>query len=488
MYKIIIHDNKTCQFITNDKKIFNEIKKELSYKQTGVEYTQAFKNGWSGITYLINNKGYFFLGLLTRVKIHLDFLEVKYEIEDKRKQLEVFEPIDLSNKFKEIGFEPRDYQERIVQACLDNRKGIVRAATSAGKTGVIANVVAKLNKPAIIYVIGLDLLKQFHDLFSKLFDEPIGFVGNGVCDIQRITIASIWTIGRSLDQKDIISDIDDEDNSEKYNAGNKPQILKMLSKAKVHIFDESHAIVCETIRSIHDVIDPEHIYGFSGTPFRDDNTDLLVHGILGDQITDVSASELIAKGVVAQPIIKFVSIPAENMQLANYQSVYKNYIAENEIRNSIIINETKKLIDKGYTTLVLFKQIKHGNILFELMKNEGIECALLDGTDSLDDRTKIKSLVTNGEIKVILASTIFDIGLDLPRLSGLVLCGGGKSSIRTLQRVGRVIRKYPGKKVAAIVDFYDQVKFLKKHSMIRYNIYKSEHGFKVIPSKEMIKH
>jgi len=73
----------------------------------------------------------------------------------------------------------------------------------------------------------------------------------------------------------------------------------------------------------------------------------------------------------------------------------------------------------------------------------------------------------------------------LPELNALVLCGGGKSSIRALQRIGRVIRAFPGKNFAAVVDFFDQARFLKKHSMIRYDIYSSEPGFKVIKCKEM---
>lgn len=50
---------------------------------------------------------------------------------------------------------------------------------------------------------------------------------------------------------------------------------------------------------------------------------------------------------------------------------------------------------------------------------------------------------------------------------------------------GRVIRSSPNKTYAAIIDFYDQTKFLKKHSMIRYKTYTEEPGFIVHKSKEM---
>ncbi len=68
--------------------------------------------------------------------------------------------------------------------------------------------------------------------------------------------------------------------------------------------------------------------------------------------------------------------------------------------------------------------------------------------------------------------------------SALILAGGGKSRLRALQRIGRVIRSFPGKTMSAVVDFYDQAKFLKNHSEVRYATYCSEPGFKVYRSKK----
>lgn len=484
--KIVICNNKKCQLITEDKNVYSTLKKFLSFRQAGVEYTAAYQNGWDGITYLITPKGFFNSGLLERVKDFLKSKEITFSIEDKRKAPTVEAPINILQKLQQLNLSPRDYQERIAEACFNNTKGIVRACTGSGKTLCTALITARINKPTIIYVIGLDLLKQFHDLFSSIFEEEIGFIGNGVCNIKRINIASIWTIGRALSSKDIfIADLE-ESEDEVYDESHKQKILNLLQQTKLHIFDECHVVTCDTIKNIYDKIDPEHIYGFSGTPFRDDNSDLLINGILGEQIIEVNASELISKNVLAQPIIKFVAIPSmSGISTAPYQSVYKMYITENDVRNAIIVKQIQELISKNYSPLVLFKHIKHGSVLFEHLQNAGIECAMLYGNDSLDRRTEVKQLYNEGKLRVILASTIFDIGIDIPKLNSLVLCGGGKSSIKALQRIGRVIRSFPGKKVAAIVDFYDQVKFLKKHSQIRYNLYSLEKGFKVIKCKEM---
>lgn len=487
--KLVINDYKYCQFITSDTTNFNKLRKFLSYRAAGVEYTAAYKNGWSGITYLINTKGIFMQGLLPKVKDFLIKNNITFTLFDNRKEIIQNESIDLGKKLKKFKLIPRDYQEEIVNVALQNNKGIIRACTGSGKTICTALITAKLNKPTIIYVIGLDLLKQFHDLFSKLFDEEIGYIGNGICDIKRINIATIWSIGKAikLDKKNILAEEEESDEESELNEDQYSKVVSLLEETKLHIFDESHVITTNTINEIYKHITPEHIYGFSGTPFRDDNTDLLVHGMLGEQVINISASLLIDKGVLAQPIIKFIPVPPLNMTTAPYQTVYKSYIVDNDIRNNIIINQIKGLLDKKYTPLVLFKQIKHGQILLDLLKENNIKCEMLYGNDSLDRRTEVKELLTDKKIDVILASTIFDLGVDIPMLNSLVLCGSGKSTIRSLQRIGRVIRGYPGKKFAAVVDFYDQTKFLKKHSKIRFDTYASEDGFKLIRCKEMDK-
>lgn len=485
--KLIIQDNKKCQIILSDPAIYKKLHHYLSFKTTGVEFTPAYQNGWNGINYLMNKNGVFFSGLAPKVRAFLHKNDVVFVEEDKRLPIVSNLAINLADKLKELKMEPRDYQQEIVAAALANRKGIVRACTGSGKTLCTGMIAASLNKPTIIYVIGLDLLEQFHSLFSSLFDEPIGFIGNGVCDIHRINVASIWTISSALKIKAPVIDDDLDEKELEPNQIQSAHILEMLKQTKVHIFDESHVITTDTIKSIFNKIDPEYIYGFSGTPFRDDGSELLINSILGEQIINVPASRLIAAGYLAQPIIKFARVPKTYIGsgTSSYQTVYKEYITENIIRNKIIIENTKELLNKNYQILVLFKHLQHGKNLRELFDAENIAYEYLSGNDALDKRLKVKERLLSKKSNLVLASSIFDIGVDIPSLSALVLAGGGKSSIRTLQRVGRVIRKSVGKKYAAIVDFYDDIRYLKGHTKIRHKIYKSEEGFKLMIPKNI---
>jgi superfamily II DNA or RNA helicase len=86
---------------------------------------------------------------------------------------------------------------------------------------------------------------------------------------------------------------------------------------------------------------------------------------------------------------------------------------------------------------------------------------------------------------ILCHNTVADEGVDIPALGSAIMAGGGKSLIKSLQRVGRTLRPYPSaenneKKEAIIVDFYDRIRYLTGHSKKRMQIYESEPRFKVL--------
>ena len=489
MAKIVITGNLSKLTEETDVEQILALGKHLSFFVKGSEHTPAFKGylnrdgdwvKWDGYKKLLNANMTFPSGLVERVKEFYKSSGKDLEVVDSRPKKSVAKPIDIFPKLKELGKEPYPYQLQVLPQVDKYDRGIIKVATGGGKSLIAALITAKFGKKSVIYVIGKDLLYQFHDLFEKVFDQKIGIIGDGKCDIQNINIASIWTVGQAigLGKQEILldSDIDEKElDKNKYN-----DILKLLKDTKVHILDECQMSAAETIQKLYRNCHFEHFYGLSGSPWRDDGQDMLIEAILGHYIVDIPASDLIKGGFLAQPIIRFRVVPPYPYELEKqYQTIYKKYIVENDVRNNMILEATKSMVKKGYPTLVLFNSIKHGKILHELF-SEHIECEILDGSNSKAERDDIKNKVMNGELNCLLASRIFDVGIDLPKLSALVLAGPGKSTVKVLQRTGRVIRKYPGKKFAAIIDFVDQAPFLDKHSKIRYETYCSERGFDVL--------
>ncbi|MDP2685260.1 MAG: DEAD/DEAH box helicase family protein [bacterium] len=480
MSRIIVGNTLCTIEDEEDINFLRALDHELSFKIQGAEHTRMYKLGkWDGVRRIMSRDLTFPYGLLERVKSFYSKHNKDVEIDNRRPDKSPFMPIDIITQLTNMGREPYHYQTSTAEITKQKDCGIIRVATGGGKTLIAAIMTAQFGKKTIIYVIGKDLLYQMHVFFKDVFQRDIGIVGDGLCDIKDINIVSVWTVGQALGMKKSAIITDGTSDEKELDKNKYASILDLMKSAKVHIFDECHLAACDTIQTISRNINQEHLYGMSASPWRDDNADLLIESIFGDKIIDIPASYLIENNYLVPPIIKFIKIsPKRYPKDTTYPSVYKDYIIENEERNNHIIAGACRLVEQGYQTLVLYSRLSHGKFLYnEISKT--MPCMLLSGKDSSAIREETKQKLESGEINCIIASTIFDIGVDLPSLSGLIIAGGGKSSVRALQRIGRVIRKYPLKRHAAILDFLDQAKFLKAHSVARYNIYMGERGFNV---------
>ncbi len=478
--RIQISGSKAYVLGETDHNILFRLDLLLSYKLLGYEYTPSYKaRRWDGRNRLLTKNLEFPVGLVPRV---VDFFE-KYGKTVKvvgQQNHFIPKPINIIDKLKEINKSPREYQVSAANIALEKKRGIIKICTGGGKTLVAALIAAELGGQIIIYVIGKDLLWQFYDFFTEVFQTKIGVIGDGVCDIQQITIASIWSVGQAFGMKRAKASQDDDVIKEKkINQKHFNEIKALVSQSDVSIMDECHLGAAETMQRIGAAIRSEYTIGMSASPYRDDNAGILIEGIFGNVIVNISASELIEANFLVKPVIRFLPVPRIIGVGKNYRQVYKNFIVNNDIRNNFVVTGGERLVEQGFVTMVLYKEIEHGKILHEMFQEKNIHNHLLNGKMSSSVRRKAVDDVLNGNCKLLLASSIFDIGIDIPLISGLILAGGGKSSIRAIQRIGRVIRPSEGKSMAAILDFNDNCKYLREHSKIRYSIYNNEPGFEV---------
>lgn len=478
----IIVNNTECQIIGEYNLDFlKKLDRELSFWVQGAEHSKAYKGyinsrgeqiTWDGQEHLLSSKLKFPYGLLERVRNFYEKANLFYEINDLRPNYTITTPLNIFTKLTTLNKEPYQYQIDAARLVYSYDHGVFRLPTGSGKTLVAALMTAYLNKSTIIYVVGKDLLYQFHDLFSAIFEQKIGIIGDGKCEIADVNIVSVWTAGQALGLRKQHSEDDEEQKEKKPDPIKYIEIRTLLKNSKTHIFDECHLAASNTIQEISKIINPENIYGMSASPWRDDGAELLIEAVLGPKIIEINASSLIQQSYLVPAFIKFLTVPRYTLN-GKYKTIYSNYIVNNDKRNEMVCRGAVKLVEQNYKTLVLFRTIEHGKILHNLISKQ-IPCALLSGKDSTKNRLKVKKQLENNEINCIIASTIFDQGIDIPSLSGLVLAGAGKSSVRALQRIGRVIRKHPKKENAAIIDFADQAPYLFDHSIRRKEVYLTE--------------
>lgn len=237
--------------------------------------------------------------------------------------------------------------------------------------------------------------------------------------------------------------------------------------------------------------------GVSATPWRDAGDDLLIDAVLAKRKPEnnINASKLIELGYLVPCTIYFVPFK-QQFKGKNYHKVYEEAIVNNKERNESIVKIALKMkATKNTKTLILIQRIEHGEKLQEMLLKKMEEKAkvinvtndngkqfavrvknveFLSGQDDSIKRKAVFQAVKEGFVDVLIGSTIADEGLDLPNLDCLILAGGGKSSTRAFQRVGRVLRLAEDKKRAIVFDFEDGTPMLNRHAKVRKKLYETE--------------
>ena len=90
-------------------------------------------------------------------------------------------------------------------------------------------------------------------------------------------------------------------------------------------------------------------------------------------------------------------------------------------------------------------------MLKELIPN----AILVSGKDDLQARKIAKEELAKNPKAIILASSIFDVGVDVPAIKNLIVAGSHVNTGRVIQKAGRATRKNEsiGKLTATIHDF-----------------------------------
>jgi len=110
-----------------------------------------------------------------------------------------------------------------------------------------------------------------------------------------------------------------------------------------------------------------------------------------------------------------------------------------------------------------------------LQKVEGKKAYFIQGSVDVEEREKIKALMEREtNIVVVAISAIFATGVNIKNLHNIIFASGGKSFIRTVQSIGRGLRKHDSKDKLIIFDICDQLNYGIAHCDKRKSIYDKE--------------
>jgi superfamily II DNA or RNA helicase len=360
----------------------------------------------------------------------------------------------LIPKLPDIKFEP--YQKKMIANVGPRSRGILVGPTGSGKTVVMGGIVDKLNIPTTIIITPTkQILNQTYDRFTNWFPEyEIGKVGDGEKKDGHIIISLFQSLRK----------------------------LK-VKKCDLVIVDECHRMNKSIIDILKYLLPKTYYrYGLTATPQlkKDFSKWASMVGCIGPIIHETTDQQAIERVTDVQiNLLRFIcNRPTGN----NYQEVLRHDVLFSIDRCVKMLEAAKQVsLNDGGNCLILLDEVEHGSIMVEVAQQMGLKPLFAHGKNKGNINDKIKSKLNNRQAQLVIATSVFGIGTDIPNVDCVGLASARKSYIDTVQKIGRGRRRVEGKNKLKVIDFIDNVKgknrFYKhfySHSIERLNIYKEK--------------
>lgn len=345
----------------------------------------------------------------------------------------------------------RDYQQHVIDKCLESLKGDKRRigvslATGGGKTVIFANLIKQLSQQkshrALVLVHRRELVLQAAQTIKKFMPHArIQLeMGKYVCqDVKNcdVIIASVQSLIRRLDNYDS-NDID------------------------LVIVDEAHHAVANSYLRILDHF-KRHIpvVGFSATFERADHKALST--VMDEIVYHKGILEMINDNWLCEGKFTTVKIDADlnSVERASGTDDFKldqlsrvmNIPEINGIVLKTYLHKSKEQPGGFNSTLLFAVDIKHAKSLHHLFVSYGIEAECVTSETKARERDQIIESFKKGDVKVLINCGIFTEGTDMPGVDCILLCRPTRSRTLLVQMIGRGLRLHHSKDFCHIIDF-----------------------------------
>ena len=474
----LIISQESSAYITLDAEphIIKEMSEHFTFYVPGYKFMPAYRNRtWDGkIRLLDTRKRRIYAGLLKYIEkfceereynVVIDHTTIKGDVEFSLKEAQ-----DFINTLK-LPFSVAEWQLKAFVHAVRKKRCLLLSPTASGKSLIIYLLMRFYeNKKKLIIVPTTSLVAQMYHDFGH-YGEPEGWKSEN--HVHQIMAGR----EKETDKNIVVSTWQSLFRMPK----------EYFDQYDVVIGDECHLFKSKSLTTIMtNMTNAEYRIGTTGTLDDTQTHQLVLEGLFGLVKAVTTTKDLIDKQFLSAFEIKAITLsyPEEirkELSKGKYQDEV-DFLVTDTKRNNFIRNLTLSL--KG-NTLVLFQYVeKHGKPLFEIIKEQADPSRKLffvyGGTD-VEQREKVRAIVESEKDAIIVASNgVYSTGVNIKNLHNIIFTHPGKSKIRTLQSIGRGLRKGENKIAAVLYDIVDDLSYKKRanfsvrHFSERFKYYKAE--------------
>jgi superfamily II DNA or RNA helicase len=342
------------------------------------------------------------------------------------------------------GFGLRDYQEDAITSVMSAwAKGVKRPAvvlpTGSGKTVIFSHLSktwhdgAQQRQRIVILVHRDELVNQTVSKLTLIAPNlRVGVVKAERNDVlSDVIVASIQTL-------------------------RKPERLAQHKNVGLVIVDECHHAAADSYVSTMDYFENGGavFVGFTATLVRDDNKEL---GKVWDEVVYTrDVLDLIALGHLSDVTGRLVEIDGMSLNKAKQT---KGDFTDVSLSKLLLDNDAQTIVADAYAEhaagrqgMIFAPSVECAQVFAESFNAKGIKTLAVWGAMPEEDRRLAIKRFMAGDVQVLSNCMIMTEGTDLPMAEVAVIARPTKSAGLYVQMVGRVLRPWPGKKTALVLD------------------------------------
>jgi hypothetical protein len=325
----------------------------------------------------------------------------------------------------------RDVEQQCIRVAAPDRLYVTDHCILTHNTFIAGHYCRQLKGRAVFFVDDQLLGQQTRDDLQRVLQEPVGLVGAGKHDVQRVTVCLFQS--------------------------SHTKAAKLLQGADVVFVDEVHTqINARALRAVH-AVEPKVVFGLTGTfdldkPYKKGQ---LLQLLSSPEIIYYTPGEALAAKVVTKVLTFGVSIPMVVATDGDLRplDLHKKYIMENEWLHAFTAELTFQLSLEKFSPVVFCHYREHISRVCAALRPYGLHPFEHSGRISKSRRySKRKEMsATKTEDVLVATNATFAKGASVHTLSAGVGVSQGNWE-GTIQSIGRLMRLHETKPYAVYFD------------------------------------
>lgn len=242
-----------------------------------------------------------------------------------------------------------------------------------------------------------------------------------------------------------------------YSRAIKREVME-LPHVQLVVIDEAHkSLGSQYSELIHEHYPDAFVLGLTATPVRTDGRGLsemyddLVLGPSVDTLVDDDFLVPMRYYAPSKPDMNYLQSIIDKRKGDYNEAKLGKYMEQNDVLIGDVVEHYKRLAwDRQ--AVVFASSVRHSMYLAEAFNKAGIPAEHIDGQTFHHERQRIYEDVHSGKTQVLTNCAVLIEGWDEPQISAAILARPTKSVATYLQMAGRVLRPFPGKKDAILID------------------------------------